>query len=144
MVEVLVVIIMVVVLCSSSTIGSSSRRSTSRSRSTSSSNSTSSNSTVVLLVLVLRSGNNSSSTTSSSTTWGPYHWGGPLTRNTGTYIYILYIYISFWVKFSTGDVFLYLHCASALVYKMGTVCRGAKNDCLFFFVGVRQFLRRLV
>ena len=78
-----VVIVLVLLILRSSNISSSSRRSTSRSRSTSSSNST---------VLVLRSSNNncsSSTTTSKTTTWGPYNWGGPLTRNTGTYIHIM-------------------------------------------------------
>ena len=47
---------------------------------------------MILVVLVLRSSNSgssgstSSTTISSITTWGPYHGGGPLTRNTKPYI----------------------------------------------------------
>ncbi len=79
---------------------------------------------IVLVVLVLRSGNNSnSSTTSSTATWGPYHWrGGPLTRNTGTYMEWFVNLKSFWifeVFFSHGysvmcDGFTKLNC----VFKM--------------------------
>ena len=43
---------------------------------------------MIPVVLVLRSSNNGSKTTISSiTTCGPYHWGGPLARKTGTYIH---------------------------------------------------------
>ena len=53
---------------------------------------------MILVVLVLRSSNSgssgstssgstSSTTISSITTWGPYHGGGPLTRNTKPYIH---------------------------------------------------------
>ena len=94
-----VVIVLVLLVLRSSNISSSSTRSTSRSRSTSSSNDTSNSG----------SSSTSSTTTSSITTWGPYHWGGALTRNTRTYMQKVILFTQRQIDGTCGSSFVFLH-----------------------------------